>query len=310
MGMTENMGKITKSTGRVLAVATCALMSLSQSVTAANHDCEGFLPPNDMKVPVGFKATAGSPGSLSEAQFNAVLDRVQKLYSPVIAQEGGTLKINRLWSDATVNASAQQIGSSWVLNMYGGLARHPATTEEGFALVVCHELGHHLGGAPKIAGWFGGSNWASNEGAADYYANLKCLRNYYEQDDNKAIIAQAKLDQRLDAFAEKLCIQQFNTEIDQLICMRNSLGGTSVAGLFQDLRKETTPPDYSKPDTRRVTKTDDKHPATQCRMDTYLAGSVCPVDKSVKLSNTDYRQGSCVEGAYNVGYRPRCWFAP
>lgn len=299
---------------RIAKMITLALVTVS-SLSMANHLethelCHGFLPENDMKVPVGFKSMAAGAAGLSEAQFNAVIDRAEKLYGPVVAQAGGTLKVNRKWTDDTVNASAQQMGRTWILNMYGGLARHPATTEEGFALVVCHELGHHLGGAPKVKGFLGMNNWATNEGGSDYFANLKCLRYFFEADDNAAIVEQARLDGRLSEYAAGLCDQEFASDADRYLCKRSTLGGTSVAGLFQDLRKEATPPDFAKPDTNRVSKMFDQHPATQCRMDTYLAGAICNVDKTVALSNSDYRQGSCVENVAKVGFRPRCWFAP
>jgi hypothetical protein len=286
----------------LLVVAT----SVGISSSAHNHDlCSGFVPANDMKIPVGFRAYApGAKGGLSEAQFNAVIDRAQRLFSADISKAGGTLKVNRRWTDATVNASAQQFGSTWILNMYGGLARHPEITVEGFALVVCHELGHHMGGAPKIEGW-SGDNWATNEGGADYYATLKCLRRFFAEDDNKSIIAKATI----DPVAQKVCAQEFANEQDQLLCMRNSMAGDSVAGLFMDLRKEKTRPRIDTPDTRVVKQMDDNHPATQCRMDTYWAGAACRVDATVPNSNTDYREGSCLD--YNEpGARPRCWFKP
>jgi hypothetical protein len=36
--------------------------------------------------------------------------------------------------------------------MFGGLARHELVTDDGFMMVVCHETGHHLGGAPRYNG--------------------------------------------------------------------------------------------------------------------------------------------------------------
>lgn len=299
---------VSTATLSVLSTATLAHTESDRSAAQPKELCTGFLPENDMQIPVGFKSLSG--GGITEKQFNAVIDRAEKIFAPVVAKQGATLKFNRRWTDATVNASAQQLGKSWIVNMYGGLARHDATSEEGFALVVCHELGHHLGGAPKSKGFFGANNWATNEGGSDYYAGLKCLRVFFAEDDNASIVAAAKVDGKLSPFAEALCEQEFSKTDDQLICKRTSLGGTSVAGLFQGLRKEPTAPDFAKPDTRRIAKTDDKHPATQCRMDTYLAGAVCNVDVTLPVSNTDYRQGSCVENVAKVGFRPRCWFAP
>ena len=33
--------------------------------------------------------------------------------------------------------------------MFGGLAGHETITTDAFALVACHELGHHIGGAQR-----------------------------------------------------------------------------------------------------------------------------------------------------------------
>lgn len=268
-------------------------------VSSSTELCHGFLPENNLKIPVGDKSAAG----ISEAEFNGVMDRMEKLYTADLQRMGGKLKINRLWSNATVNASATRNGNTWVLNMYGGLARHRATNVEGMALVACHEMGHHIGGAPKISGWF--NSWASNEGASDYFAALKCLRRYFAEDDNKAILANAQI----DPTAQAGCMQQFSQEIDQLICMRTSMAGESVANLFKDLSKDPVAPKYNTPDTSRVSTTDDSHPATQCRMDTYFAGMLCPVSINSNLDDNDYRAGSCYAPRDKVGFRPACWFA-
>ncbi|KHD87977.1 MAG: hypothetical protein OM95_11755 [Bdellovibrio sp. ArHS] len=253
-----------------------------------------------MKIPVGLFTTGG----ITEKQFNDVLDRLERIYKADVERMGDTLKVNRLWKDATVNASAQRSGKTQVLNMYGGLARHQATNVEGFALVACHEFGHHNGGAPKISGWMG--SWATNEGGADYFATLKCLRRFFAEDDNAAILK----DLDLDPYAVAGCEAQFSDEKDRLICLRTSLAGQSVANLFQSLRKETTAPNFGTPDRREVSRTNDQHPETQCRLDTYFQGMLCVAKESETVSNTDYKQGSCYAPRDTAGIRPRCWFFP
>lgn len=295
------------------ALATLTFVAAAAITVGASMPtelCHGFLPENSMKIPVGARIRsnffeAKAAGGITEQQFNDVMDRVERLYGPVVAQAGGKLKVNRKWTDPTVNASAQQMGGQWVLNMYGGLARHQETTVEGMALVACHELGHHLGGAPKIAGWFG-DDWATNEGGADYYATLKCLRTYFAEDDNAAIIAANS--STLDPYGVERCKAQFTQEKDVLLCERNLMAGNSVARLFMDLHKDPAPPQLATPDKNIVTQMDDDHPATQCRMDTYFNGATCKVDSSIGNSKTDYRQGSCVQGTDEFGWRPLCWF--
>jgi hypothetical protein len=284
----------------VALIATLGFTNKTASDTIKNL-CQGFIPANNMKIPVGMFAAGG----LTEAQFNGVMDRVEKQYTPDIVKLGDTLQIKRNWTDPTVNASAQQFGKVEVLNMYGGLARHPSITVEGFALVVCHELGHHLGGAPKISGYFG-SDWATNEGGADYYAALKCLRRFFSEDDNAAILATATL----DPLAVSTCQAQFKDLKDQQICMRTSMAGQSVADFFQVMKKETTPPRYGTPDKSVVSQTNDAHPATQCRLDTMFAGMTCHVPESDPNDKSDYKRGSCYSPNDTVGVRPLCWFAP
>ncbi|MFS4459809.1 hypothetical protein [Bdellovibrio sp. HCB2-146] len=285
----------------VTGLALIATLGFTHHTASEKTLCAGFLPPNNMNIPVGLFSTGG----ISEQQFNDVLDRIEKIYKADVERKGDTLRINRLWSDGTVNASAQRMGNTQVLNMYGGLARHPATNIEGFALVACHEFGHHNGGAPKTAGWFGGG-WATNEGGSDYFATLKCLRRFFAEDDNEAILK--GLD--LDPVASAACEAQFTNRQDQLLCLRSSLAGQSVANLFQALKKETTPPTFGTPDKSEVRRTNDNHPATQCRLDTYFAGMLCVAKESEEPSNSDYKQGSCYAPRDTAGVRPRCWFAP
>ncbi|MBC7370048.1 MAG: hypothetical protein H7326_00685 [Bdellovibrionaceae bacterium] len=254
-----------------------------------------------MNIPVG----AFTTGGLTEVQFNGVLDRLERVFAEDVSKVGDVLKIKRLWNDGTVNASAMRMGNTEVLNMYGGLARHPTITVEGFALVACHEFGHHHGGAPKSGGWYG-NDWATNEGGADYYATLKCLRRFFAEDDNAAIIATAGIDPVADA----TCKAQYADANDQLLCLRASMAGQSVADLFYTMKKETKPANYGTPDKSTVSETNDDHPATQCRLDTMLAGFACNVASTEALSDTDYKVGSCSGPVGTVGARPLCWFAP
>ncbi|MBO9667369.1 MAG: hypothetical protein J7501_11220 [Bdellovibrio sp.] len=287
---------------RALAVvAMIATVGFTYSSVQTEKVCEGFVPENNQYIPAGLFTTGG----ISEVQFNQVMDRMEQIYKPIVEADGKTLRINRLWTNGTVNASAQLSGSTRILNMYGGLARHKTIGIEGMALVACHEMGHHLGGAPKVDGWYGNA-WASNEGASDYFAALKCLRVFFSQDDNATIVAGLTI----DPTAKAGCEAQYSDINDQLICLRISEAGQQVANLFADLSKESTPAKYSTPDPRQVRETDDSHPATQCRLDTYFQGALCPVRVSDALSDTDYKQGSCYSPRDAVGFRPRCWFAP
>jgi hypothetical protein len=286
---------------RTLLLSAVSAIFLGAAVMPASaSDCTGFVPPNDLYISVDSPQAKG----ISELQFNKVIDIVQKLYAPVVADEGGVLMFNRRWTDGTVNASAQQSGNKYIINMYGGLARHETITMDGFALVVCHELGHHIGGAPKKAGW---SGWASNEGQSDYYANLKCLRRVFSDPDSKAFSAMSSSDE----LAVKTCEATFKDADERGLCIRGAMAGKSVAYLFKALRNETVDPGFDTPDSNVVTAMMDSHPATQCRMDTYLQGSLCTQPVGSALSDSDPAAGTCTRSAgFSTGFRPLCWYKP
>jgi hypothetical protein len=259
---------------------------------------DGFLPENKMKIAVGSLDAKG----ITQMQFNKVMDRLEAIYAPEIKARGGKLVLKRLWDDPTVNASAQRSGNDYILNMYGGLARHEAITQDGMALVVCHELGHQIGGAPK----YGDADWASNEGQADYFANLKCLRRMFTGEG--ASFTRVKGD---DAGPKAACEKSFKSATDRALCVRGSMAGMSVTTLFRILRNQTVLPRFDTPDQTVVTETYDGHPDTQCRLDTYFAGSVCARAVGDQVDETNPAPGTCTPaGGQTAGFRPLCWYKP
>lgn len=279
------------------------MAALSQTAFTCTIDGEeGFLPENKMWLSPDAKGI----NTINEDTFNEVIDKVVKIYRPVIESKGANLVVERKWADGTVNAYAQQQGSTWKISMFGGLARHNTITADGFALVVCHELGHHIGGAPKKKTWFS-TTWASNEGQSDYFATAKCLRKAFRIDTTEEMIAALNVPQ----VAIDQCAEQFSDRMDQLICQRGAMAGMSTARLFQELRKQPEAPKFDTPDSAEVSKTDHNHPGTQCRLDTYYAGALCQIDDTIDVSDSDEAKGVCYrESGDTVGTRPRCWFKP
>lgn len=278
-----------------------AALIVAYPVMACTPDAtEGFVPENDVKI---YANTKGRMGGLSEQQFNDIITKVETLYAPVISNMGANLFVERNWNDPTVNAYAQQLGKTWKVSMFGGLARHETITEDGFALVVCHELGHHIGGAPKKS-----RMWASNEGQADYFATLKCLRKVWNNDNNQEIVRAMS---PVPAALRRACGQAHTWNQDYYMCIRGGMAGMSVSKLFQALRNATVEPKFDTPDMKVVTRTDDNHPAYQCRLDTYFQGALCDKSMNEDVSASSEVTGTChATLGDNVGLRPLCWFKP
>lgn len=285
---------------KVLAIVALALVC-GQTIACSEDGKSGFLPENNVHIPVGFKAPNGG---LTQIQFNDVISKVERIYSPVVSNLGAKLVIERLWAKTNVNALAKRdLPKVWTVQMFGGLARHQTITADGFALVLCHELGHHIGGAPKKRNTL--NPWATSEGQSDYFATLKCLREVFLTEDNAAAV------RNLAAPADLVtaCKKAF-TRDDVNICIRSGMAGASVANLFSSISNSKIV-SFSTPDLSVVTANVDKHPATQCRLDTFFQGSICNKSSNEDVSQSDEIQGTChgVTG-HRSGLRPRCWHKP
>lgn len=229
-----------------------------------------FFPKNDLYIPVSEDISANA---ISQSTFNAAIDKVYKVYAPIVKKRGYTLVFSRQWDNGTVNSSTYVSGKQWIINSFGGLARYQGmNTVEAYAAVACHELGHHMGGAPRYTSKI---SWASTEGESDYWATKECMKAIGY---NASTISQASV-----ALAKVLA---------------------SMAGEHA--------PSMGTPDMRVAKKTQENHPAAQCRLDTFLNGLDCPARGS--MSSSDPRVNSCYSypsaSGYEAGSRPRCWFAP
>lgn len=263
---------------------------------------QSIIPRNNLKIYTWQESGNG----IDEKLFNAVINRVESIYAPIVARRGLKLVIERRWTDPTVNAYAERMGTTAHVAMFGGLARHQEVTPDGFALVVCHEIGHHLGGFPKIAS----EPWASNEGQADYFGTSKCMRKVLRGLDNynfnRSMFGSPR--NLVDGYAREKCYAYNKNQTMADVCVRNAGAAMSLARFFGYYERVT--PQFETPDQSRVTRTNDEHPAAQCRLDTYFNGAICPVGDDVDIPDDNFQVGACTE-QNNLGFaqRPKCWFA-
>lgn len=251
-----------------------------------------ILPPNNLHLDDNKELDSG----ITEAEFNKIIDEAEKVFKPIMKKHGGKLDIKRRWDDSTVNASAIQMGGKWEVNMYGGLARREEVTADGFTLVLCHEIGHHLAGFPFV------SQWAANEGQSDYYGTQACLRHMWRGKDN-AFAAST-----VDATPKAACDEAWNSAADRNLCYRMMMAGRSLAELLAQGNKVG----FDTPDEKAVESTMHEHPQAQCRLDTYMAGALCQATFDMDLIPNDESEAmnhSCGP-RFDQGERPRCWYKP
>ncbi|NCN27365.1 hypothetical protein GW915_07295 [bacterium] len=281
-------------------------LTLIACATAGALACDeygftGFAPENDMIIPM-----FASNANVTEKEFNDTIDKFERVFTSHVAELGGQLNIVRRWSDGTVNAYADRNGGTYNVTMFGGLARHELMSKDGFASVICHELGHHIGGAPKINSFFGNS-WASNEGQSDYFATAKCMRRFLQDEDNVAFVAELDVPEEV----KLACFGSFESIEEQALCQRTSMAGLDLARVLYSLNETGTYPEFHTPDPAVVSKTNDRHPQGQCRLDTYYQGSLCDISYEDLPDQRDSEVSYCTRAKGDeVGVRPVCWFKP
>jgi hypothetical protein len=104
-------------------------------------------------------------------KFNLqVIERFVDKAETLVEAQGGKLVVIPEWNNPRVNALASRQEHIWEIHVYGGLLSHPELSEDEVTLVLCHELGHHLGGKPTASR----GGWSSSEGQSDYWSGQFC----------------------------------------------------------------------------------------------------------------------------------------
>ncbi len=84
-----------------------------------------------------------------------------------------------IWESDHLNAQAVLTDGRRGVVIFGGLARHAALGENGLAVAIAHEVGHHLGGRPFDRDF----PWLSAEGQADYWATRVGMKRVYPREE-------------------------------------------------------------------------------------------------------------------------------
>ncbi len=232
-----------------------------------------------------------------------VIKELQETYSAWNAQNKKSLKFDYNLSQDTVAAYADGNPQQIKITLYGGLLKSKRVTPDGLRMMLCHEIGHNLGGSPRKdvpAEWSGetaddGLSMMSSEGQADYYATLVCFRKLVSGDQHQ--VDQTKVTPRL----KLLCESQHKKNADRQLCLRTALAAKNMLEAAADF-----PISFETPDRNITPKTlRNEYPSRQCRLDTLLAGALCTKEMPLQLDFDDNTKTQCSEIAAR---RPSCWF--
>ena len=263
---------------------------------------EAFIPEKDLKYPIRI-SNKDTQKQLTENELIEVSNRLQKVYSDFVKKHYNTkLVFNLEWANDQVSAYATRpVDGEFHVTVAGGMARAPGMTKDSLALVLCHELGHHLGGAPRTALYNG---WPSAEGQADYFAGAKCLKKYFNELKHEEIEINSSIPEKV-IFD---CNKSYPVLSDMKICVRTILASLDFANFLNQLPNTKIKVSLTTPDPKVVKGTNiNDYPRPQCRFDTLYAGALCTISPDLKTSNDDPGAAYCMDPERS-GTRPKCWF--
>ncbi|WP_127717380.1 hypothetical protein [Halobacteriovorax sp. HLS] len=248
--------------------------------------------------------TFSAMGSITQDQFNAVPKVVLEQMQQEIESSGLEISLNLDFESPTVNAGASRKNGKGVINLHGGYAKISPMTVETFALTVCHELGHLIGGMPKVMP----THKYSTEAQSDYFATNYCLKKFL-----KGRVKEVEIPK----FHRDLCQQKYNSTEELVLCynlMKISIDQLAVDNYLKPKQSHNDPLSL---DSSKIALTQyNDYPPVSCRYTTYIYGALdferptCWFNEVSSLEDVSYREGyeyaesMFIATAYDVELKP------
>lgn len=242
--------------------------------------------------------------------FLDVGNEIQETYAPIAQRENLNLNIKWYPDDPIFNAFGMSTDNSWEIAIYGGLISKPDLTPEAFRFILCHEIGHIIGGSPRFD--FDGrvvldnskSDSSSNSGQPDYYAASVCMKLLLKNKDNSKFN-----NSNIDPILKLKCENEFKTESEQSLCKRVGNAGFAAMSFLNANMDVSMSLSFATPSKKVAIQMESTHPDFQCRVDTILAGTLCNSSpKGINSNEADQMNLACSNRP--SAYRPACWFVP
>ena len=234
--------------------------------------------------------------SVGKADYHKLTQTLDSVYSEQIRSLGGNLKFT-LKETALPNAfAAKQTDGTWEVTVTDSLLSLEEQTKSTLAIILCHEVGHFLGGEPYVVGIqltpavrSRAPKKMSCEGQADYFATSECLKTLTQKipnlfSDNRGIlnplIAQ-------ECNQNEACLESMAASHQTVLVYQRILKEMNIAeGFFGRLNNDRTD---------RVLNSVGEYPSLDCRYETFVNGTLC----------SGLSENECLDAKWA---RPACWF--
>lgn len=184
------------------------------------------------------------------------------------------------WKEPTLGAGSQFDGDDFVVLLYGGMVRARFMNFGVLSAILCHEIGHKMGGPPYQIFFENEPDWSSAEGQADTFAAQVCLPRLF---DRLMQFVPNYLNQEVEPTAELLCANHPQRKKCQWV-VTSGLDFVQFMQVYFDLEVPFANPSIWSQE-QPVATLHTSYPSYQCRMDIF---------KSAAFQNSE---------------RLRCWYA-
>ena len=218
-----------------------------------------YLPPGSANV-----------SALTESDYTAVISKfLMRYFNKVYTTTGKPLVIPFEWNSPFFAAFAESKEGYMKISLWGGMARAPGASKSVLAAVLCHELGHILGGEPRQT--IPGSEWGSIEGQSDFYAAAVCLPDFFRAHPELAPVVSSEVEQVCKGNKDCGVVLQTGLETVRFLQAYSYREYTPVS-IFST----------EKPIDKLILNT---YPSDQCRLDSFIQGARCQLGGACRAPN-------------------------
>lgn len=254
--------------------------------------------------------------AISEQQASSLLQQFHKFFEPIVASHGARLftELDFTATSAGAMATRSYDHKKWFIKVWGGIPKFPSATEDTYTLILCHEMGHHIGGYPFYS--HSVDEWAATEGQADYWATQACAKKLWRD--------QIEINSTFQNVTDSGCEVLF-TEGNEVNLCKRIYRAVDINAELEGKTSKGGMPSIKRRDASVAKELIVSHPMAQCRVDSMLMGLRCtrefnfnnipgrgnPLGQNTISSENEARSSSCfVSDSFNTGVRPLCWFKP
>lgn len=242
--------------------------------------------------------------SVDRVDYMRITNSLTSIYADKIAEQGGHLKFILSEVPGAPNAyAAKKSEGNWEITVISSFLSLSHQTVPTLGIILCHEIGHFLGGKPYVVGkqmTAAVRAWApkkmSVEGQADYFATSECIKNLANKIpdlfvNNKGL---------LNLHSAQECQRSYTNEKEVKLCNEILTASHQTILVYQQILDQLSIPSsfFAKIENAASDRTLDlvgEYPELDCRYETFIKGTLC---SSLNVNEcNDLKWG-----------RPACWF--